>query len=66
MNKLTGYRCKVRKLGNTFKGYVVVFDAGRRMYQLTARIVRLSAGDAMTDARNLANELAVIKFEEQS
>jgi len=65
MDQKTGFSCRTRRLGDmAYKGYVVVFDEGRRMYSLSARIVRLSRGDALQDARQLATELAIVRFDQ--
>ena len=40
-----------------YKGKTICYENGRRLWQITCDIYRLSKGDALKDAQNIASDL---------
>ena len=49
-----------------YKGRTIRYENGRRLWQQTSKIVRLSRGDALKDAQQMAHDHIVANFENQS
>ena len=58
-----GIRCETyRDRRGGYLGRIAVYEQGTRLYCVTGRVLRLSRGDAMQDARRMAHDLTVQQF----
>lgn len=46
----------------SYKGRTICYENGRRLWQETSKIFRLSRGDALNDARRMAQDHVVANF----
>lgn len=70
MNGYTGFKNTtfkasiVSKSGaQHYKGRTICYEDGRRLWQETSKVYRLSRGDALRDAQQLARDHIVQRFE---
>lgn len=45
-----------------YKGRAICFEDGRRLWQETSKIFRMSRGDALTDAKRMSGEYLAKRF----
>lgn len=45
-----------------YKGRAICYDDGRRLWQKTSEIVRLSRGDALRDAQQISHDHIIQQF----
>ena len=47
----------------SYKGRAICYENGRRLWQVTSPVFRLSRGDALADAQRISREYIVQRFE---
>lgn len=57
-----GITCETIRRGQSYYGRIAVYEHGVRLWSEESPIARLSRGDAMRDAQQMAHDLKVTQF----
>lgn len=49
-----------------YKGRAICYEDGRRLWQETSRVFRMSRGDALRDAQEISRSYIINQFDKQS